>query len=122
MPEGLKATSPKTVNGIAAFEGDYSHKGLEAFIVAYNIVNFTKTDVIIDKKTNYGNSGESDLDVQYISGMAQGADLVFLEEGNGYWILQFLVDAQRAVTGKKPTVYSISYGWFELDQCVWGTV
>lgn len=29
MPENLQATSPKTVNGIAAFEGDYSHKGLE---------------------------------------------------------------------------------------------
>lgn len=25
---------------------------VQAFIVAYNIVNFTKTDVIIDKKTN----------------------------------------------------------------------
>lgn len=50
-----------------------------------------------------------------------GADLVFLSQEDGYWILQFLLDAQKAVVGKKPTVYSISYGWFENDQCDFAT-
>jgi len=120
VPLDAKSKSPRTVNGIAAFNDDFNRDGFASFRGNYSLADFN-VRVFEPKNGSPADYVESDLDVQYISAMAEGTDLVFIQQPNGYWILQFLVDAQKVVTGKKPTVYSISYGWFEIHQCMWAT-
>jgi len=116
VPSSAVSTNPSTLNGIAAFNDRFDIPAFESFKKAYNLTKF-QTTIFGPKNGPVADYVESDLDVQYISAINQGADLYFVQEPNGYWVLQFLIDASKNLD-RIPTVFSISYGWFELEQCV----
>jgi hypothetical protein len=47
--------------------------------------------------------------------MAENVPTIFLAQPNNYWILAFIQDVE-AMTNR-PHIFSISYGWSELEQC-----
>lgn len=133
VPTTLKATNPNTLHGIAAFNDYYSVAALHTFCTNQSIEfppNITQVGPnCLSAKCD---QGESDLDMQYITSMAQNVDTTFINQGAlsslpyvsnslallgvDYWILQF---CENVITELNPIpwVFSISYGWSELFQC-----
>lgn len=50
-----------------------------------------------------------------MTGMAQNAPTVFINQAANYWVLQFTDQAIKMEP--LPLIFSISYGWSELQQC-----
>jgi hypothetical protein len=55
------------------------------------------------------------LDIQYITAMGENISTIFLNQPSNYWILQFAEDTE--IMSNPPLVFSVSYGWSELEQC-----
>jgi tripeptidyl-peptidase-1 len=63
--------------------------------------------------TNDGLDGESELDVQLVSQIADGVDINYYN--SPYWVYGFAVDLYQSQ--KIPDVISMSWGWAEDQQC-----
>ena len=82
VPSSLKATNPNTLHGIAAFNDYYSLAALKAFCSNQSI-EFPPniTNVGPNCLAQKCDQGESDLDMQYITSMAQNVDTTFINQG-----------------------------------------
>ena len=92
--------SHSSLPGIAAFNDFYSVAALHQFCQNMSIdfpPNITNvgSNCIADKC----DQGESDLDMQYITAMAQDVATTFINQGVDYWILQF---CENVVTELNP--------------------
>ena len=63
-------------------------------------------------------SGETTLDIQYISGVCRGCTNELWNSGG--WVFEMTQLLQNASAAELPSVMSLSYGWSEAKQC--GTV
>jgi subtilase family serine protease len=115
VPPSLKGTNPKNIQGIAAFNDEFSLGALLAFQSDQSLPSANVTRIGPDCLPNC-DQYESDLDVQYITAMAPGVNTLFIAQGNQYWILQTVNDLFNKLP-QKPYVVSFSYGWSELAQC-----
>ncbi|KAG5188038.1 peptidase S8/S53 domain-containing protein [Tribonema minus] len=63
---------------------------------------------------------ESNLDTQYMTGMGVGVPTTFASHAAQEWVLDWAVQATQEYAPDKggPSVWSISYGWPELIQCI----
>jgi tripeptidyl-peptidase-1 len=60
-------------------------------------------------------AAESALDVQYISAMGQGNTEWYWTEAD--WMYEFATSLSNLTTAQMPSVFSMSYAWYEGDQC-----
>lgn len=100
----------------------FSPSDLRDFLAFYNIPATTMGHDIgghasdRECRTNPDNCGEADLDVQYMMGMAQGADTTYWYIDDTKSAEPFLTWIQDVSSTKQPPlVHSISYGEIETD-------
>jgi subtilase family serine protease len=110
-----EVVNASTRQGIAAFNDYFSMGALEAFDQAFSVKPPNVTRIGPPCFPDCGQN-ESDLDVQYVTAMGQGADTTFITQGGQYWILQFAEEVLSELH-PLPYLFSISYGWSELAQC-----
>jgi len=115
VPLSLVGTNPKTVQGIAAFNDYFSLGALKSFEADQQLPSINVTRIGPDCSPSC-DEFESDLDVQYITAMGQNIKTYFINQAAEYWILQF-VEEVLSELNPPPLVFSISYGWAELQQC-----
>eukprot|EP01118_Nematostelium_gracile_P006980 TRINITY_DN2260_c0_g2_i1.p1 TRINITY_DN2260_c0_g2~~TRINITY_DN2260_c0_g2_i1.p1 ORF type:complete len:703 (-),score=211.10 TRINITY_DN2260_c0_g2_i1:86-2194(-) len=116
VPSTLTATNPSNLQAIAAFSDEFSMGALRQFEANFSLPNANVTRFGPDCLPENCDQFESDLDVQYITAMATGANTWFIAQGNEYWILQTVNELFNQLN-PKPNVISFSYGWSELQQC-----
>lgn len=122
VPPNARASHPRNSQGIAAFNDFYvpSDVCTSTALLADMANRFYLPDVTYEGPAfnAAADTGESDLDIQYIIQMGTGAPTVFSNRVDGEWMLDW---AQKTVadhsTDTGPWVWSISYGWGELYQC-----
>jgi len=114
VPSDLVGSNKSNLQGIAAFEDYFSLGALKSFDSNQNLPfpNITRKGLDCFPSCD---QFESDLDVQYITAMGVGIATIFLNQPSNYWILQFAEDTQNM--NNPPLVFSVSYGWSELQQC-----
>jgi len=119
VPPTLVGTNKKNLQGIAAFNDFYSEGALKEFMIKYKLpginITVTGTDCL-----PFCDEGESDLDMQYMMAMGRNVNIHFVQQTNDYWILQFAEQATNRLN-PIPLVFSISYGFSELSQCLVAT-
>lgn len=113
-------TNSNSYQGIAAFDDYFSSGALQLFWSNQSVTSTTVSVQGSDCLSQSCDQYESDLDTQYMTALGQNINTLFLVEANGYWVLQFTDDA--LTLGTIPNVFSISYGWSELDQCAIATI
>jgi hypothetical protein len=120
----ISTIEPGTSNfqGVAAFDDYYDATALCQFQTAI-MQDFDFVPTIIYKgfqpSSEYNTSAdevESDLDIQYITGLGRGITTLFYSQEPGYWILDWANSALQ-MFDNGPYVWSISYGWPELWEC-----
>jgi subtilase family serine protease len=116
VPSTLQVTNPSNLQAIAAFDDEFSIGALRQFEKANNLQTANVSRIGPDCLAEGCDQMESDLDVQFITGLAQGANTLFISQGQNYWILQTLNELLNQIN-PKPYVISFSYGWSELQQC-----
>jgi subtilase family serine protease len=114
IPSTATVTNKNSYQAIAAFDDYFSTGALSAFQSAESIPTTNVTRQGPDCFP-YCDQYESDLDIQYVTAIAEKAKTLFLANGYGNWILQFAEEA--LALNPFPLVWSISYGYSELDQC-----
>eukprot|EP00027_Filamoeba_sp_ATCC50430_P004568 CAMPEP_0168555022 /NCGR_PEP_ID=MMETSP0413-20121227/8102_1 /TAXON_ID=136452 /ORGANISM="Filamoeba nolandi, Strain NC-AS-23-1" /LENGTH=702 /DNA_ID=CAMNT_0008585823 /DNA_START=63 /DNA_END=2171 /DNA_ORIENTATION=+ len=114
IPSSATVTNKNTYQAIAAFEDYFSTGALAQFDTEESIpaANVTRSG---PDCFPYCDQYESDLDIQYVTAIAEKAKTLFLANGYGNWILQWAEEA--LALNPFPQVWSISYGYAELDQC-----
>jgi len=116
IPATLAGSNSASYQGIAAFDDYFSLGALAAFDKNQSIpapsVTRDGPDCLAENCDQY----ESDLDVQYLTAIAQNIKTLFIAQGVDYWVLQFCEDVITQLN-PAPYVFSISYGWSELRQC-----
>jgi subtilase family serine protease len=114
IPASATATNKNNYQAIAAFDDYFSTGALQQFDSAESVpaANVTRTG---PDCFPYCDQYESDLDIQYVTAIAEKAKTLFAAHGYGNWILQWA--EQALALNPFPLVWSISYGYSELDQC-----
>ncbi|PRP89835.1 hypothetical protein PROFUN_00177 [Planoprotostelium fungivorum] len=112
-------TNRTNLQGIIAFDRFYNPRALRLMIEDQGLPPPNITSIGKFCFSTTCDTGESDLDMQYITTIGAGTDTVFLDVGGGYWVLDFVHRAvELASQGRKVLVWSISYGYSEFNQCV----
>ncbi|KAN0014390.1 hypothetical protein ACTFIU_000708 [Dictyostelium citrinum] len=101
--------------GIIAFNDYFSMGALELFDEKFNVTRGNITIIGNDCLGRGCDQYESDLDIQYITSMAENISTDFITFNDAQWILDYLHSV--LVMNNPPLVQSISYGWAELLQC-----
>jgi len=136
-PDALVSISPQTVQtvyqtgsasiktsgasvGVAEFEQQYfAPSDLAAFASDFNVqITPVAPSRIIGFNDPTNPQLEATLDIQYVLGVAIGAQGWFWIEGGSTWLYGF--STHLFSTPATPQVMSISYGWNEEDQCEQG--
>jgi len=101
--------------GIAAFDNDYDDFGFCRF---QDLFGGYRAPPSITYQGPVGGSDqvESDLDVQYSTAIASGISAIFQNHGSNKWILDWATNSVQ--DANRPYVWSISYGWPEIWQCI----
>lgn len=113
----LKATGITTSQGVIEFQGqNYSPDDLSVFATGCNVkIHNVTASHTIGPNDPTNPQVEAELDIQMVAAVNVEADNWFwLEQGQG-WLYQFV--QHFSATQDVPQVSSISYGWWEGDQC-----
>jgi len=113
----LAATGIKTSQGVIEFQGQsFSPDDLANFATGTNIkIAPLNASTIIGPNDPSGPQVEATLDIQMVAAVnTEATNWFWLEQGQG-WLYQFV--QHFAATKDVPQVSSISYGWWEGDQC-----
>lgn len=112
------AGSFPTSQGVAEFQGEtFSPKYLASYATLAGIpITPLTADHIVGTNTGLGET-EADLDIQMIATVNTVATNWFWIEDNNGWLWPFATHFFN--TTNVPLVISLSYGWWEGDQCRW---
>ncbi|EGG23826.1 hypothetical protein DFA_05962 [Cavenderia fasciculata] len=118
VPSNLKATNQESYQMIAAFNDFFSLGALQYFDSKFGI---SSSDVKVNRQgpncmAQQCDEMESNLDIQYSTAMALGANTLFKNHANGQWVLDFALEIASA--SPLPMVASLSYGFSEIEQCL----
>jgi len=113
-----KGSHPKTSQAILAFDDFFSLEGLHFYQKTYGLPQAEPIAVGHNCLNNTPpcDEYESDLDVQYMMGLAQGVRTYFVGNPPNYWVLEAFTLSLRNLT-EQPQVVSISYGSLEVYNC-----
>jgi tripeptidyl-peptidase-1 len=117
MPTQTLSSDLQTSQGVIEFQGEsYNPTDLTGFGTGIDLtLEVLNAAHVIGPNAPSSPGVESTLDIEFIAGVNMEADNWFwLEDGNG-WLYQFGVHFFS--TPSTPQVVSISYGWWEGDQC-----
>jgi len=112
IPSGQSAAGSS--QGVAEFGAgeDYDPDALQTFASQGGVtIPPLSPDHIITPLSGEGIEG--DLDIQYIAGIAQGGENWYWTDAD--WLYDWSVTFFQAKS--RPDIISISYGWWEGDQC-----
>lgn len=121
VPTGERNDSPENSQAVGAFDDYFSQEALEKFYqnIDGGLGEVPVLDVVgVDCATGTKpcDQVESDLDVQYITAMGVNVKTTFFGANTtDGWVLGFTENAMQMEN--MPLVFSLSYGWPELDQC-----
>jgi len=117
VPALTTGSHPETSQNVVEFEGqNFSPSDLQSFATKSNEkINGCDSAHIIGPNQPSQPGVEANLDIQMIAGEnIEAVNWFWIEKGNG-WLYQFAVHFGQ--TQDVPMVNSISYGWWEGDQC-----
>lgn len=117
MPTNIKPGSSSIGQGVAEWEDQFfSPDDLSAYgkSVGVSIPAVDKSRIIGDNQPSEPGD-ESSLDIQFIGGVNPSGTNWFWIEGDDVWLYGFATHFMNTTT--VPDVVSISYGWWEGDQC-----
>jgi len=117
IPPLTTGSAPDTSQCVIEFEGQYfSPKDLQTFATQSKIkINGCDASHIIGPNQPSSPQIEANLDIQMIAGInVEATNWFWIEKGNG-WLYVFATHFSS--TQDVPSVNSISYGWWEGDQC-----
>jgi len=104
--------------GIAAFSDDFDSVSLCRFQDLFNEYK-EAPNINFEGSNEFGDEVESDLDVQYSTAVAYGAQETFFNQAPGNWIYDWAIATVQ--NPDRSYVWSISYGFPEIYQCMVST-
>jgi len=117
MPTNIPSGTSSIGQGVAEWEDQFfDPKDLAAYgkSVGVNVPAVDPSRIIGDNDpTNPGD--ESSLDIQFVGGVNPSGTNWFWIEGDDVWLYGFATHFMNTTT--VPDIISISYGWWEGDQC-----
>eukprot|EP01132_Coremiostelium_polycephalum_P001379 gene1379-1742_t len=117
VPSNLMSTNDQNFQSIAAFSDYFASGALTYFdqqmgISSNNVrVKTVGKNCLAQQCDQY----ESDLDIQYITSIGANTTTLFIVQDQGKWVLDWAL--QIGTFQPMPMISSISYGFYELDQC-----
>jgi len=117
MPTNISSGTSSIGQGVIEWEDQsFDPKDLSDYATSVNIeIPAVPKAQIIGPNDPKQPGDESSLDIQFIGGVNPSGDNWFWIEGDSVWLYGFAVHFLN--TTAVPDVISISYGWWEGDQC-----
>ncbi len=115
VPAGARSLNPLNKQAVGVFGSAFDPVALAAFQTTQGLRQHNVSRHFNAKAEPFLRDLEANLNVQYLMGMADGAETWFFQQGGEDWLLA-LLDAVDSVD-TPPWVLSITYGWPERAQC-----
>jgi tripeptidyl-peptidase-1 len=117
LPTNISSGTSSIGQGVIEWEDQYfAPKDLVDYGTSVNIkIPAVPTNQIIGTNDPKQPGDESTLDIQFIGGVNPSASNWFWIEGDSVWLYGFATHFVNTTT--VPDLISISYGWWEGDQC-----
>jgi len=117
MPTNIPSGTSSIGQAVAEWEDqDFSPKDLSDYATSVGVmIPAVDSSHIVGKNDPSQPGDESSLDIQFIGGVNPSGTNWFWIEGDDAWLYGFAVHFLN--TTSVPDVISVSYGWWEGDQC-----
>jgi len=117
VPGNLQPGSSKVTSGVIEFDGEsFSNDDLYIYSTETGVpINNVSASQIYGPNDPTSPGDESSLDIQVMAGINPTAQNWFWLESGDNWLYSWTLDFLNATT--YPQLVSISYGWYEWDQC-----
>lgn len=115
VPRGARSLNPLNKQAVGVFGSSFDPTALATFQTEMGLRQHNVSRHFNAKAEPFLRDLEANLNVQYLMGMADGAETWFFQQGGEDWLLA-LLDAVDSVD-TPPWVLSITYGWPERAQC-----